>query len=118
MQKLLLAFLTLFLCIGVNAQSHIVQGQVTDSEGPIPEASVLIKGTKNGTITDLNGCYYIVCKPGDVLVFQYIGYITKMEHVNGRHIVNVVLEEDASYNDLFNEEDNFYLKTRFCYVSD
>ncbi|MDU1905934.1 MAG: von Willebrand factor type A domain-containing protein [Dysgonomonas sp.] len=81
----------------VNAQSNLIKvtGKVIDTEynEAIIGASVLIKGTNNGTITDINGEYTIQAPKNSTLVFSYIGYITK-EIKATTNSINVSLEPD------------------------
>lgn len=84
-----------FLCFGW-AQAQEVSGSVSDATGPLPGASVVVKGTTTGTQTDFDGNYTLDgVDPNAVLVISYIGYATQEVPVNGRSTVNVVLEEDA-----------------------
>lgn len=60
-------------------QNNIINanGVVKDSKGePLIGVSVVIKGTTNGTVTDMNGKFKLNASPGDVLEFSYIGYVT------------------------------------------
>ena len=94
---LLRSFLLLgaFLCIGV-AKAQTVSGTVTDANGPLPGASVLVKGTTNGTQTDFDGNYTLNgIDDSATLVFSYIGYRTLEVAVNGQSTINITLEEDA-----------------------
>ncbi|MGB5387045.1 MAG: SusC/RagA family TonB-linked outer membrane protein [Eudoraea sp.] len=78
------------------AKAQEVSGTVTDANGPLPGASVVVKGTTNGTQTDFDGNYTINNVDSNAaLVISYIGYSTKEVGINGRTIVNVVLDEDA-----------------------
>ncbi|MCE2612488.1 TonB-dependent receptor [Flavobacteriaceae bacterium D16] len=81
----------------VTALQNTVSGTVTDNTGaPLPGASIVQKGTTNGTQTDFDGNYTIDV-PGDaVLVISYIGFATQEISVNGRSSINVQLEESAS----------------------
>ncbi len=65
--------------IQVTQQSTTCSGVVTDEKGePIIGASVVVKGTTNGTITDFDGKFSLdVSKPGVTLQISYIGYVTK-----------------------------------------
>lgn len=55
-----------------------VSGTVKDNKGePLIGVSVLVKGTTNGTVTDLNGNFSLKVSTGDVLEFSYIGYAAK-----------------------------------------
>ncbi|MFZ9029676.1 MAG: SusC/RagA family TonB-linked outer membrane protein [Robiginitalea sp.] len=84
-----------FLCFGW-AQAQEVSGTVSDANGPLPGASVVVKGTTNGTQTDFDGNYTLDGVDANaVLVFSYIGYATQEVPVNGRSTINVTLEEDA-----------------------
>ena len=76
---------------------HIVRGKVTDdSKSGIPGVYISIKGTEEGTVTDIEGKYIIeVDNPEQSLVFSYIGYITKTEPINGRSEINIIMQVDA-----------------------
>tara|TARA_R110002051_G_scaffold141279_1_gene214279 strand:+ start:3079 stop:6186 length:3108 start_codon:yes stop_codon:yes gene_type:complete len=84
-----------FLCFGIT-QAQEVSGTVSDPNGPLPGASILVKGTTNGTQTDFDG-NYTLSNIGNsaTLVFSYIGYKTIEIIVNGKTTINVTLEEDA-----------------------
>ena len=57
------------------AQTKTVTGTVTDSfNEPLIGASILVKGTSTGAVTDMDGKYSISVTPNDVLVFSYVGY--------------------------------------------
>jgi TonB-linked SusC/RagA family outer membrane protein len=87
--------LTLFAFVAVIAQGQQVTGQVTDSETGegLPGATVLIKGTTNGAITDIEGKYSISANQGDVLVFTFLGFVEVEREVNSA-IMDVVLLPD------------------------
>ncbi|WP_276368588.1 von Willebrand factor type A domain-containing protein [Chryseolinea sp. H1M3-3] len=93
----ILAVFTL-LTFGFTAQeSRTITGTVTaKSDGnAIPGVSIIIKGTQNGTSTDVNGFYSITSTPGRTLVFSYIGYVTKEVKIGNSAILNISLEEDV-----------------------
>jgi iron complex outermembrane receptor protein len=84
------------LCFGW-AQAQEVSGTVSDASGPLPGASVVVKGTTTGTQTDFDGNFSIQVSSSDaVLVISYVGYSTQEVAVSGRSSINVVLEEDAT----------------------
>ncbi|MBM1105768.1 TonB-dependent receptor [Aurantibacter crassamenti] len=85
-----------FLCFStISAQT--VSGTVTDSSGPLPGASVVIKGTTNGTQVDFDGNYSLDNVDNSAtLVISYIGFATQEVAVNGQGTINVTLTEDAS----------------------
>lgn len=80
---------------GTLAQNVSVSGQVLDATGfSLPGVNIIVAGTSTGTITDIDGNYSIEA-PGDaVLLFNYVGFRSQEIPVNGRPLINVVLEED------------------------
>ena len=78
-------------------QAQTVTGTVSDGNGPLPGANVVVKGTTNGTQTDFDGNYTLNNVAGDaVLVFSYVGFKTQEVPVNGRTTINIALQEDAN----------------------
>ena len=75
-----------------------VSGTITDQDGqPLPGASVVEKGTDNGTQCDFDGNFSIeVADSNAILVVSYIGFATKEIPVNGQSNLNVTLEESAA----------------------
>lgn len=75
-----------------------VTGKVSDGEfGPLPGASVLLKGTSVGVTTDFDGNYSInVSEKNAVLIFSYVGYITKEISLDNQKAVNVTLQVDSN----------------------
>ena len=80
-----------------KASSDKVSGKITDESGqPLPGVSVLVKGTKQATITDDNGSYVINSIPKNgVLQFSFIGMLTYEVKVGSQSVINVALQ-DAS----------------------
>ncbi|WP_423127016.1 TonB-dependent receptor [Gaoshiqia sp. Z1-71] len=78
-------------------QNGVVNGKVTNAQGePLPGVTVLIKGTTNGTITDLNGNFNLGgVNASDVLVFSFIGMQTQEMGVGSQTAFNVVLKEET-----------------------
>ncbi|WP_446050723.1 carboxypeptidase-like regulatory domain-containing protein, partial [Zobellia laminariae] len=90
-----LVMVAAFLSFGI-AQAQDVSGTVSDASGPLPGASVVIKGTTTGAQTDFDGNYAISGVPEDAtLIFSYIGFASQEVPVNGQSTVNVTLQEDA-----------------------
>ena len=75
-------------------QSRTVRGTVSDAAGPVIGASVIEKGTSNGTVTDLDGNFSLNVQPGATLVISYIGYLTQEVAVGNSNTINIVLQED------------------------
>ena len=96
-RRIYFSFLFMFCCTLMMAQNKIVKGTVTG----YPEAEVLIgasvsvKGTSQGTITDIDGKYSISVPSDAVLVFSYLGYATKEIPVKNQAVLNVSLQSSA-----------------------
>ncbi len=75
----------------VSHAQHKVTGVVSDESGPLPGANVVIQGTTNGTVTDLDGKYSIMAYSSDTLVFSYLGYQTQKIKVGNSSVINVTL---------------------------
>ena len=82
-------------------QTMIVSGMVTDASGePVIGANVLVKGTTNGVITDIDGNYTLNNVPTDAIIsISYIGYQPLELKASSRELANVVLKEDAEVLD-------------------
>lgn len=82
--------------LNATAQTTIA-GVISDSNGPIPGANVLLKGSNNGVVTDFSGNYTIDNIPaGGILVFTFLGYKTQEINVRTQKTINVVLQEEAN----------------------
>ncbi len=84
-----------------NQQQVIVQqqvsGQVTDEEGEsLPGATILEKGTTNGTITDVNGMYSLTVSDNAILSISFVGYESMEIPVNGRSVIDINLTSNVS----------------------
>ena len=92
MRTYLLILVSIFLPAIAFAQKAIT-GQVLDNfNEPIIGASVLEKGTTNGTITDLDGNFNLTVSPKSTLVISYIGYATQEILVTDRSSFKIVLK--------------------------
>ena len=95
---LILLFLFFPLLIfGQNSLSGSVVDEVSSSG--IAGVNILVKGTTNGTASDLDGTFKISVNSGDVLVFSYLGYLTKEVTYSGQTTLTVVMSEDSSVLD-------------------
>ncbi|MDF9796613.1 TonB-linked SusC/RagA family outer membrane protein [Catalinimonas alkaloidigena] len=99
----LIASLLFITCFGVAshsamAQDKTVKGSVKDASSgeALIGVSVVIQGTSQGTVTDVNGDYRVqVSSPDDVLVFSFIGYQTVNERVGERNTINLEMQVDT-----------------------
>jgi len=87
--------LGLFL-LGIYAQAQQITGTVSDANGPLPGASIIVKGTVNGTTTDFDGNYSLDNVAVDaILQVTFVGYATQEVNVAGKATINIILFEDA-----------------------
>jgi len=84
-------FFAALLCFGMT-EAQTVSGTVSDNQGPLPGATVVVKGTATGTTADFDGNYSISASAGDVLIFSYVGYTAQEITVGNQSTINVVLE--------------------------
>ena len=91
--------MTLLLVISfgfAQAQTITVKGNVTGDGLPLAGASVIVKGTSKGAVTDFDGNYEVTTNAGSILQFTYLGYISKEVKVGTQATINVVMEEDRA----------------------
>lgn len=82
--------------VTITQQAKKVSGVVKDNAGePIAGANVVVKGTTNGTVTDMDGKYTLDAPTNATLVISFIGYTTKEIKAGSQNVVNAVLDEDA-----------------------
>lgn len=96
---IVLSFLLIVIPASLSfAQSRKVDGVITDSNGAtMPGVNVLVKGTTTGTASDVDGKYSLTIPDSEsVLVFSFIGYVTKEVAVGNSSLLNVTLEEDMA----------------------
>ena len=92
--RLLMMLAVMFFALDVSAQTTI-NGQVKDETGDgVIGASVVEKGTSNGTVTDFDGNFSLKCKPGATLVFTYIGF--NPQELPAKNGMEVTLKEDVA----------------------
>ena len=101
MNKIKLLCLLFFLTSATFAQKISVEGVVSDGETVLPGATVVVKRTKSdaplvGTITDFNGKYNLMVDRDAVLLVSFIGYVAQEVSVDGRSVVNIVLETEST----------------------
>ncbi|RED92017.1 TonB-linked SusC/RagA family outer membrane protein [Marinoscillum furvescens DSM 4134] len=96
MKKLLVILMAISLQASwLYAQERRITGKVMDEEGEgLPGATVLVKGTENGTITDLDGNYAISASEGDILTVSFVGFEAQEFTVGSSTIINATLRSD------------------------
>ena len=92
-KRFILSFLALMLCTIMYAQQEVT-GTVEDDMGPVIGATVMEKGTSNGTVTDFDGNFKIKVKAGTILVISYIGY--EKQEAAAQNGMKVKLKDNAA----------------------
>lgn len=102
-RKTLLHLLLMFMLSTAFAQEKItVSGKVTNGEVPLPNVSVRVAGTQQGTSTNNEGAFRIAVTKGQTLLFSYVGSEEKSVTVSGAGDINITLLplEDNTLNDV------------------
>ena len=98
--KLLTFVLALMASVSALSAQDKISGVVRDEAGlEVIGAYVMEKGTTNGAVADLDGNYEISVKPGAVLVFSSVGYVSQEITVTNQKVLDVVLKEDSQLLD-------------------
>ncbi|MBT1710939.1 SusC/RagA family TonB-linked outer membrane protein [Fulvivirgaceae bacterium PWU5] len=101
MKRILLVCLTAMFALAssaVWAQERTVTGRITSAEdgSPLPGVNVVLKGTTNGTVTDVSGAYTLkVPAEGGVLIFTFIGLTSQEMEIGNRASVDVAMTQDT-----------------------
>ena len=77
-----------------TAQAQTVNGLVTSDDGPLPGATIVVKGTNNGTTADFDGNFSINATADDILVVSFVGFASQEVAVNGQDQISVYLQTD------------------------
>ena len=101
MKKVLPFVFVLFFVIQLQAQEKTITGIVSDENGlALPTATILVKGTTNGTSTDFEGKYTIKANIGDILVYTYVGYVPTEKTVGALNTIDVSLQPNTSLDEV------------------
>ena len=92
--RLLMLLAVVFFALDISAQATI-NGHVQDETGEaIIGASVVVKGSTNGTVTDFDGNFQLKCENGATLVITYIGFVP--QEVKAKNNLDITLKEDVA----------------------
>lgn len=95
--RIIMILLTCCLSGATWAQTQSnVNGLITDSSGePLIGVSILVKGTQNGTVSDLDGKFTLIVKKDDIISISYIGYVTQEIKIENNESLRIILKEDT-----------------------
>lgn len=90
-------FFLLLFSFCLHAQAQNISGTVSDANGPLPGASIIVKGTSIGTTTDFDGKFMLQGLAVDAtLVISYVGYTAREIAVNNQTVIDIVLLADTN----------------------
>lgn len=97
MKKILFFFLCSLFTLGSFAQEVTLKGVITSADDgqTLPGVSVAVKGTTNGTVTDIDGNYQLQVPANAIILYSFVGMKTQEIPVNGLTEINVVLEIES-----------------------
>lgn len=82
-------------------QEALISGKVSDANNePLPGATVLVKGSNRGTITEVDGTYSIMASSDEVLIFSFVGFESIEQAVGNQSIINITLTEGLALNEV------------------
>ncbi len=101
-KKLLLMLSSIVLSIGIMTAQSNISGKVLDDKGtPMVGATVLVKGTTAGMVTDVDGNYsFEVPKGATTLVFSFVGFNTIEESIGNRSLINITMAANSILNEV------------------
>jgi len=95
--RILLLLVALAFAFPAFAQDMQVTGKITDAKDglTLPGATVVVKGTTTGTLSDIDGNYALKVKSGSTLVFTFVGYLPQEVVITDQKVVNIALAQEA-----------------------
>ncbi len=85
--------------VGISQQKRKITGTVEDALGPVIGASIAVKGTSIGTISDADGKFSLDVSDGQTIVISFIGYVSQEIRIEGQNTLNIMLNEDSQVLD-------------------
>ena len=101
MKRLSLVLMLALFVVGTTMAQQSVKGQVSDQDGlPLIGASILVKNTTTGTVTDIDGNYELtLTEDATILVFSYTGFQTQEVEIAGQSVIDVAMEEGVTLSE-------------------
>ena len=95
---LLYGLFSFLFSFGVFAQS--ISGFVESEDGPLPGATIIVKGTSNGTNTDFDGNFSIDASQGDILIISFVGFNSQEITINDQDNINILLSPSTELDEV------------------
>ena len=91
--------LAIFL-ISIGAYAQTVSGIVDSEDGPLPGATVLVKGTNIGTSSDFDGNLSIEANQGDTLIISFVGFNSQEVTIENQDTINITLSASTELDEV------------------
>ena len=98
--KLKSLFTAFFLLLGTSLMAQTISGTVSGEDGPLPGATIIVKGTNNGTTSDFDGNFSIDASSSDVLVISFVGFVSQEVSVGDNDQLTVSLVSDNELEEI------------------
>ena len=98
--KLKSLFTAVFLLLGTSLMAQTISGTVSGEDGPLPGATIIVKGTNNGTTSDFDGNFSIDASSSDVLVISFVGFVSQEVSVGDNDQITVSLVSDNELEEI------------------
>ena len=92
--------LLVFLMVGLAAFAQTVTGVVMSEDGPLPGATIIIKGTTQGTTSDFDGNFSINADADAVLQVSFVGFVSQDFPVNNQQNITIMLASDNALDEV------------------
>ena len=100
LKKYTLLYASLSFLFSFGAFAQTISGIVESQDGPLPGATIQVKGTSIGTNTDFDGNFSIEANQGDVLIISFVGFNPQELTVNNQDTINVVLSISTELDEI------------------
>jgi iron complex outermembrane receptor protein len=98
--KLKSLFVAVFLLLGTSLMAQTISGTISSEDGPLPGATIIVKGTNNGTTSDFDGNFSIDASSSDVLVISFVGFVSQEVSVGDNDQLTVSLVSDTELEEI------------------
>jgi TonB-dependent starch-binding outer membrane protein SusC len=96
-----LVILFVLASLNIYAQNIKISGKITGDNGaPLPGATVLVKGTSDGTVADADGLYQLSADRNSILVFSFVGFDNQEINLNGRSTLDVQMNTNSALDEV------------------
>ena len=100
LMKIKTLLLAVFVMFGSTLVAQTISGTVSGEDGPLPGATIIVKGTDSGTTADFDGNFTIEASSSDVLVISFVGFLSQEVSVGDNDSLSVSLVSDSQLEEI------------------